>query len=171
MIKTDKAKLRDAVRDCMAEMLANGRGSSRRLVEMMRERHADLLAQHGAVLIDNAIADMARQERRRGSGISRHGKKQLPLPLGLQDLRPTLPETITVPNDSGDPDWVSLEAATLEDLIKYINLLTEGIKADNATLAAVKQVFLVVRPIMQGSTGMTVGTALRIAAEGDHGAA
>ena len=172
MQKSETAKLREAVRNCLVVMFEGEQANGRTLLKMMHEQHEDVVQACAQSLADDAILKIASNERKRANAQVLSPSQQLVLPLALQDLRRKLPPSITLKSeDENDFDWVALSDATFAQLTEYEELLAESIKADRQTLSAIKQLRMFVGPLMANEPGLSVGEALLRVVEEEGSAA
>lgn len=139
MTKTQLNKVREAVRTVVNELYAKRRGSTRWLVETVRERHPELIEEAAAQLVSESIAKMARQIMK--TEMKAQDSLQTELPLEIAGLQ--LPAAISVPPDHSEDEtlWTPLPDATFRELEGHIAMLQSSVTADTKRLRKLRDLY------------------------------
>lgn len=126
-------QLHDAIRRCIDEVLDAGSATTAEIRDRVAERHAALVAQHGRRLALDKISDLIRRQLRKIEVTAKAASEQLQLPGVLKHLK--LAAVISIPPEGGDEDsddvlWVPWRRATLQQGLRHLQLLDDGIRRD-----------------------------------------
>lgn len=171
MTKAQLARLREAVRQCVQELHDRRQGTTRGLVETVRERYPDLVEEAAEQLLAEAIANMSRRIMKSDARAAK--SEQFILPALIAHLR--LPATISVPHDDGDDDevvWTPLEHASFAELDIHLAMLARSIAADTRRFKALTELREFLAPYMADTPDAEpIGAVLARLAAAERGAA
>lgn len=136
MTKQERAKLRTVVAATVRNMQqeGNGRAVTSAIVAELWHIHADTIEAYRDRLISAALAAEVNSCLKRGNK-AENEEIQFNL-FGNSAPGLTVPKSIAVPSPDGTRElvWVQIQRSTLSEIDSYIDMLAQGISADQSRL-------------------------------------
>lgn len=161
--KTNLTQLREAVRGCIDDRLADGPATTAEIAECVLVRHGELVKQTGLSLARTAIVGLVRSELRKIEARTSAAAEQFELPMEIKHLR--LSAVISIPSNGEDDDeegvlWLPWRRATLAQGLRHLELLNEQIARDEARRNAWREVCDFVAAKTGGDLDAVIGAVL-----------
>ena len=142
MTKKEKARLRNIVRQCMAELQKKGRYTTAELYERVMERFGEDVLRYAEAMARSSITKIHRDMLRTEHAFADGNTAQLALPMGLSAS--DIPSSISVPYRTEDGKdelvWTSFEQATFAEFEAHIGMLRAQIANDTRRAKKMAQI-------------------------------
>lgn len=138
--------VRDATRDKVAALLADGGGRPGEVADAILKKHNELISKMGLSLARDVVTRWARSDFKRWT-CTGSANDQLVIPGLISDLLPDLPASISVPMDDGEAKYRPLlgkNGVTKDELKRGIAYLFEQIRCDTRKANALQRIYVIV---------------------------